>query len=54
MDRAIYVASAWIVVAAVISYLLIQDSVVSGRQHDETEATPEREPERELVGAAAE
>lgn len=48
MDRAIYVASAWIFVAAIISYLLIQDKVVAGIGH--TEADPALE--RDLVATA--
>ncbi|RIK47342.1 MAG: MFS transporter [Chloroflexi bacterium] len=48
MDRAIYVATGWIVVAAVISYMLIKDSVVSGQEQVRTE----RFVQAETVGIA--
>lgn len=53
MDRAIIVASGWVVVASFVSFVLIKDRVVSGRSHVHIEAAPETafEREREFVGA---
>jgi MFS family permease len=52
MDRAIYFSGIGLIIVAVLSYFLIQDSVVESAQ-PETAAVPERERERELAANPA-